>query len=32
MFGFERATIYESAPEAQTAPRVDFQTGGEGGG
>lgn len=34
MFGFERAPVYESAAEAQTAPRVDFQTGGgdaEGG-
>lgn len=32
MFGFERATIYEATPEAQTAPRVDFQTGGKSEG
>jgi len=29
MFGFERAALFETPPEARTAPRVDFGTGGE---
>ncbi|MEZ4654405.1 MAG: LemA family protein [Candidatus Eisenbacteria bacterium] len=31
MFGFERATPFESTPEAQTAPKVDFGSGDKEG-